>query len=140
MLVVTSDKVYDNHELGVAFEEDDPLGGKDPYSASKAAAEVIARAFAATYFAPRGVALVTARGGNVIGGGDYAEDRIVPDVVRAWARGAGRSCACRMRRGRGSTRSIASPAICSTSSAPTIAGSARSISAPTRSIPSPSPN
>ena len=87
ILVVTSDKVYDNRERGVAFAEDDPLGGKDPYSASKAAAEIIARAFAATYFAPRGVALVTARGGNVIGGGDYAEDRIVPDIVRAWSQG-----------------------------------------------------
>jgi CDP-glucose 4,6-dehydratase len=87
ILIVTSDKVYDNHELDVPFEEDDPLGGRDPYSASKAAAEIIARAFAATYFAPRGVALVTARGGNVIGGGDYAEDRIVPDIVRAWAKG-----------------------------------------------------
>ena len=87
ILVVTSDKVYDNRERGVAFAEDDPLGGKDPYSASKAAAEMIARAFAATYFAPRGVALVTARGGNVIGGGDYSEDRIVPDIVRAWSQG-----------------------------------------------------
>ena len=88
ILVVTSDKVYDNRERGVAFAEDDPLGGKDPYSASKAAAETIARAFAETYFTPRGVALVTARGGNVIGGGDYAEDRIVPDIVRAWSKGA----------------------------------------------------
>jgi CDP-glucose 4,6-dehydratase len=87
ILVVTSDKVYDNREAGVPFAEDDPLGGKDPYSASKAAAEIIARAFAATYFTPRGVALVTARGGNVIGGGDYAEDRIVPDIVRAWSKG-----------------------------------------------------
>ena len=87
VLVVTSDKVYDNRELDVAFEEDDPLGGKDPYSGSKAAAEMIVRAFAATYFAPRGVAVVAARGGNVIGGGDYADDRIVPDIVRAWAQG-----------------------------------------------------
>jgi len=87
VLIVTSDKVYDNRECGEAFREDDPLGGKDPYSASKAATEMIARAYAQTYFAPRGVALVTARGGNVIGGGDYAEDRIVPDIVRAWARG-----------------------------------------------------
>ncbi len=87
ILVVTSDKVYDNRERGEAFCEDDPLGGKDPYSASKAATEMIARAYAQTYFAPRGVALATARGGNVIGGGDYAEDRIVPDIVRAWARG-----------------------------------------------------
>ena len=88
ILIVTSDKVYDNREHGEAFCEDDPLGGKDPYSASKAATEMIARAFAQTYFAPRGVAVVTARGGNVIGGGDYAEDRIVPDIIRAWRRGA----------------------------------------------------
>jgi CDP-glucose 4,6-dehydratase len=87
ILIVTSDKVYDNRERGEAFREDDPLGGKDPYSASKAATEMIARAYAQTYFAPRGVALATARGGNVIGGGDYAEDRIVPDIVRAWSRG-----------------------------------------------------
>jgi CDP-glucose 4,6-dehydratase len=84
ILIVTSDKVYDNRERGEAFAEDDPLGGKDPYSASKAATEIIARAYAQTYFAPRGVALATARGGNVIGGGDYAQDRIVPDIVRAW--------------------------------------------------------
>jgi len=88
IVIVTSDKVYDNRERGLPFAEDDPLGGKDPYSASKAAAELIARAFAATYFAPRGVAVVTARGGNVIGGGDYAEGRIVPDIMRAWSRGA----------------------------------------------------
>jgi CDP-glucose 4,6-dehydratase len=87
ILVVTSDKVYDNRERGLPFAEDDPLGGKDPYSASKAAAEIVVRSFAATYFAPRGVAVVTARGGNVIGGGDYAEDRIVPDIVRAWSNG-----------------------------------------------------
>ncbi|MGD0640589.1 MAG: CDP-glucose 4,6-dehydratase [Roseiarcus sp.] len=87
ILIVASDKVYDNRERGEAFQEDDSLGGKDPYSASKAAAEMIARAYAQTYFAPRGVALVTARGGNVIGGGDYAGDRIVPDIIRAWARG-----------------------------------------------------
>jgi CDP-glucose 4,6-dehydratase len=85
ILIVTSDKVYDNRERGAAFCEDDPLGGKDPYSASKAATEMIARAYAETYFAARGVALATARGGNVIGGGDAAEDRIVPDIVRAWA-------------------------------------------------------
>jgi CDP-glucose 4,6-dehydratase len=88
ILVVTSDKVYDNRERGHAFAEDDPLGGKDPYSASKVAAEMIARAYATTYFAADGVTLVTARGGNVIGGGDYSEDRIVPDIVRAWAAGA----------------------------------------------------
>jgi CDP-glucose 4,6-dehydratase len=87
ILIVTSDKVYLNRERGEAFCEDDPLGGEDPYSASKAATEMIARAYGRTYFAPRGVALATARGGNVIGGGDTAEDRIVPDIVRAWALG-----------------------------------------------------
>ena len=87
ILVVTSDKVYDNRGQGRAFSEEDPLGGKDPYSASKAATEMVVRAYAATYFAQRGVALVTARGGNVIGGGDMGTDRIVPDVLRAHARG-----------------------------------------------------
>lgn len=86
-LVVTSDKVYANDGRRAAFVEDDRLGGKDPYSASKAATEIVARSFAETFFASRGVALATARGGNVIGGGDYAEDRIVPDVCRAAEKG-----------------------------------------------------
>jgi CDP-glucose 4,6-dehydratase len=84
ILVVTSDKVYANDECGVAFTEQSPLGGKDPYSASKAATEMIARAYRETYFKRKGIRLATARGGNVIGGGDYAE-RIVPDIVRAIA-------------------------------------------------------
>lgn len=87
VLVVTSDKVYANDETGAAFSETAPLGGKDPYSASKAAAEIVTRAYAQSYFAGTGVRIATARGGNVIGGGDYAEDRIVPDIVRAAARG-----------------------------------------------------
>jgi CDP-glucose 4,6-dehydratase len=87
IVLVTSDKVYANSGQKHAFAETDPLGGKDPYSASKAAAEIIARAFAACYFAGTGRALVTARGGNVIGGGDFAPDRIVPDIVRAAAAG-----------------------------------------------------
>ena len=87
ILVVTSDKVYRNLGDGKAFHEDDPLGGKDPYSASKAATELIVGAYAKTYFAGRDVIVVTARGGNVIGGGDIAENRIVPDIVRAWLRG-----------------------------------------------------
>ena len=84
VLVVTSDKVYANAETGRAFAEGDNLGGKDPYSASKAAAEIIVQSFAKSYF--HGVPLGTARGGNVIGGGDYSRDRIVADIVRA-ARG-----------------------------------------------------
>lgn len=87
VLVVTSDKVYANDEAGVAFSERAPLGGKDPYSASKAAAEIITRAYAQSFFREGGVRIATARGGNVIGGGDYAVDRIVPDIVRAAALG-----------------------------------------------------
>ena len=81
VLVVTSDKVYRNR--GHLCDEDAALGGADPYSASKAACEHVASGFAATYFAASGVRLATARGGNVIGGGDRSDDRIIPDCVRA---------------------------------------------------------
>jgi CDP-glucose 4,6-dehydratase len=84
VLVVTSDKVYANSETGRAFQEGDNLGGKDPYSASKAAAEIVVQSFAKSYFAQ--VPVATARGGNVIGGGDFSRDRLVADIVRA-ARG-----------------------------------------------------
>lgn len=87
LLVITSDKVYANSETGAAFTEADRLGGKDPYSASKAAAELVTASFAGTYFNARGVACATARGGNVVGGGDFAADRIVPDIYRAVSRG-----------------------------------------------------
>jgi CDP-glucose 4,6-dehydratase len=83
VLVVTSDKVYANAETGRAFAEGDPLGGKDPYSASKAATEIAVASFAKSYFEPAGVPLATARGGNVIGGGDFSRDRVVADIVRA---------------------------------------------------------
>ncbi len=83
VLVVTSDKVYANAETGRAFAEGDPLGGKDPYSASKAATEIAVASFARSYFEPAGTPLATARGGNVIGGGDFSRDRIVADIVRA---------------------------------------------------------
>ena len=86
VVVVTSDKVYANAETGRAFAEADALGGKDPYSASKAAAEIVTQSFARTYFEKAGVPVATARGGNVIGGGDFSLDRIVADIVRA-ARG-----------------------------------------------------
>lgn len=79
VLVVTSDKVYANAGTGAAFAEDAPLGGKDPYSASKAACEILV----ASWRDSTGMTVATARGGNVIGGGDFAEDRIVPDLVRA---------------------------------------------------------
>lgn len=83
VLVVTTDKVYENAERGVAFVEEDPLGGHDPYAASKAAAEIVVASYARSFFAERGVKMATARGGNVIGGGDFSEDRIIPDIWRA---------------------------------------------------------
>ncbi|MEM1276431.1 MAG: CDP-glucose 4,6-dehydratase [Pseudomonadota bacterium] len=83
-LVCTSDKVYRNDDTGRAFVESDPLGGKDPYSASKAATELLVSSWRATY---PGGALATARAGNVIGGGDFSEARIIPDIVRAAAAG-----------------------------------------------------
>ncbi|WP_245269429.1 CDP-glucose 4,6-dehydratase [Allorhizobium undicola] len=87
IVVVTTDKVYENPETGTPFVESDPLGGHDPYSASKAAAEIVAASYRSSFFAARGVGLATARAGNVIGGGDWAEDRLVPDAVRAWENG-----------------------------------------------------
>ncbi|WP_275788453.1 CDP-glucose 4,6-dehydratase [Pararhizobium gei] len=87
IVVVTTDKVYHNAETGLAFMESDPLGGHDPYSASKAAAEIVAASYRASFFAARKVGLATARAGNVIGGGDWAEDRLIPDAVRAWQNG-----------------------------------------------------
>lgn len=83
VLAVTSDKVYANAETGRAFVETDALGGKDPYSASKAAAEIVVQSFARSFFDRAGVPVATARGGNVIGGGDFSRDRIVADIVRA---------------------------------------------------------
>ena len=83
VLVITSDKVYANNEQGRAFQEGDALGGKDPYSASKAAVEIVTQSFARSFFDKAGVPVATARGGNVIGGGDYSRDRLVADIVRA---------------------------------------------------------
>ncbi len=87
-VVVTTDKVYDNKENGALYTEDDQLGGYDPYSASKACAELVINAFRNSFFHPGQYAshhktLVAARAGNVIGGGDWSEDRLIPDIVRA---------------------------------------------------------
>ena len=86
-VVVTTDKVYRNRETTLPYREDDALGGHDPYSASKAAAEMVAASYRDSYLTPQGVALATARAGNVIGGGDWSEDRLIPDAVRAWQSG-----------------------------------------------------
>ena len=85
VVAVTTDKVYRNGEDGRAFKETDALGGHDPYSASKAGAEMLAAAYRYSFFAKEGKALACARAGNVIGGGDWSEDRILPDAIRAWA-------------------------------------------------------
>lgn len=82
VLVVTSDKVYENASMAPA-RENDPLGHVDPYSSSKACVELAVRAWRSSYFEARGVGLATVRAGNVIGGGDTAQDRLVPDVLRA---------------------------------------------------------
>jgi CDP-glucose 4,6-dehydratase len=87
IVVVTTDKVYENPETGAAFRESDPLGGHDPYSASKAAAEIVTASYRQSFFAARRIGIATARAGNVIGGGDWAEDRLVPDAMRAWNSG-----------------------------------------------------
>ena len=89
VLVVTSDKCYDNPGHATVFTEDDRLGGHDPYSSSKACAELVAAAYRASFFTgvDSAPALATARAGNVIGGGDWATERLVPDLVRAFAAG-----------------------------------------------------
>ena len=88
VVVVTSDKCYANDGQARAFRESDPLGGHDPYSASKAGAEIVTASYRNSFFArDTRVALASARAGNVIGGGDWAADRIVPDAVRALAAG-----------------------------------------------------
>lgn len=87
VLVVTSDKVYANDDGGRAFVESDPLGGSDPYSSSKACTELVCRSYAKSFLKERGVTLATARAGNVIGGGDWAQDRLVPDFIRALEQG-----------------------------------------------------
>lgn len=88
MVIVTSDKCYENQEWVHGYREDDHLGGHDPYSSSKAAVEIVAAAYRSSYFsAPDSpVRVATARAGNVIGGGDWALDRIVPDCIRALQR------------------------------------------------------
>jgi CDP-glucose 4,6-dehydratase len=87
VVVVTTDKCYENREWVWAYRETDALGGRDPYSASKAAAELAVAAWRASFFDKTPVALATARAGNVIGGGDWAEDRLIPDCIRAMTAG-----------------------------------------------------
>ncbi|MEA5141156.1 CDP-glucose 4,6-dehydratase [Arcicella rigui] len=88
VIIITTDKVYENQEWNYAYREIDRLGGYDPYSASKAAAEIVVSSYRKSFFNPDSYnvhqkALASARAGNVIGGGDWAKDRIIPDIVRA---------------------------------------------------------
>lgn len=83
ILITTTDKVYYNDESGAIFAEGDRLGGLEPYGASKAACEHVISAYRASYFAKRSIPVLVARAGNVIGGGDWSEDRILPDIIRS---------------------------------------------------------
>ena len=84
--MITSDKAYRNNEWEWGYRESDELGGDDPYSASKGCAELIIRSYITSFFkrAPGSTAVATARAGNVIGGGDWSDARIIPDAIKAW--------------------------------------------------------
>jgi|GEM_PF-3582 len=86
-VIVTTDKCYENREKDYACAEEDHLGGHDPYSSSKGAAEIVTSAYRRSFFGKSPVRIARARAGNVIGGGDWAPDRIVPDCIRALQRG-----------------------------------------------------
>lgn len=86
-VLVTSDKCYENVKWLWGYRENDRLGGKDPYSTSKACAELIASTYMESFFKEKGPNIATTRAGNVIGGGDWAGDRVVPDCIRAWSEG-----------------------------------------------------
>ena len=83
-VVVTSDKCYENREWIWPYRENEPMGGRDPYSNSKGCAELVVSAYRASYFAQAGIGLASVRAGNVIGGGDWSEDRLVPDLLRGF--------------------------------------------------------
>jgi CDP-glucose 4,6-dehydratase len=86
-IMITTDKVYQNHEWPWPYRENDALGGHDPYSASKAASEIVIASYREAFLRQQGVAVASARAGNVIGGGDWSEDRLIPDAVRCWQSG-----------------------------------------------------
>jgi len=86
-VMVTTDKVYEINGSGKPFMETDRLGGHDPYSASKAASELVISSYHDSFLADIGVAVASARAGNVIGGGDWSEDRLIPDAIKSWQKG-----------------------------------------------------
>lgn len=87
VLNITSDKCYENREWDYAYRENDPMGGYDPYSSSKGCAELVTAAYRNSFMREAGVRLASVRAGNVIGGGDWAQDRIIPDCIRALSGG-----------------------------------------------------
>jgi len=89
VVIITSDKCYFNEEKKSGYKETDVLGGKDPYSSSKASAELLIKSYINSYFKKDNtkIRIVTARAGNVIGGGDWSENRIIPDCIRCWSKG-----------------------------------------------------
>ncbi len=88
VIIITSDKSYRNIEVNRGYKEDDELGGHDPYSASKGAAELIIRSYYKSYFInKKNIRIGVARAGNVIGGGDWSENRLIPDCIKAWSKG-----------------------------------------------------
>jgi CDP-glucose 4,6-dehydratase len=84
VLNVTSDKCYDNKEHLIGYKEDDPMGGNDPYSCSKGCSELISSSYSKSYLNDLGIGVATARSGNVIGGGDWSDNRIIPDAIQAF--------------------------------------------------------
>ena len=82
-IFITTDKVYQNNELDIAFKEDDKLGGNDPYSSSKAACELLINSYNASFFKNSKTRIASARAGNVVGGGDWSKKRLIPDIIRS---------------------------------------------------------
>ena len=87
VVVVTTDKCYDNQEWVWPYREQDPLGGRDPYSSSKACTELVCASWRDSFLRDAGIALATARAGNVLGGGDWSAGRLMPDILRTWYAG-----------------------------------------------------
>jgi len=83
IVIITTDKCYQNNETGKPFKENDKLGGHDPYSSSKACTEIVSAAYRSSFLEEKQINLATVRAGNVIGGGDFADDRIIPDIFES---------------------------------------------------------
>jgi CDP-glucose 4,6-dehydratase len=83
-VMITTDKVYQENNVSQAYVEGDHLGGHDPYSSSKAACEIVIDSYRKSFLSDRGISIASARAGNVIGGGDWSKDRLIPDAIRAW--------------------------------------------------------